>query len=89
MRQARLQLALRRRPRHIRAMSSERPVLQSALGAGALLAGALIVGCTPTVRLEAPQEPIVINLNVKVEQEVRVKIDNELDQAFQRNPDLF
>lgn len=62
-----------------------------ALGAGLLLVlGASLVGsCTPTVRLEAPQEPIVINLNVKIEQEVRVRVDRELDEVIGKNQDLF
>jgi YnbE-like lipoprotein len=31
----------------------------------------------------------VINLNVKIEQEVRVKIDRDVDTLLQDNPDLF
>ena len=54
-----------------------------------VLGGLLASACTPTVRLEAPQEPIVINLNVKIEQEVRVRIDRELEQTIQSNPNLF
>ena len=46
-------------------------------------------GCTPTVKVEAPDKPIVINLNVKIEQEVRVKIDRDVDTLLQDNPDLF
>jgi hypothetical protein len=46
-------------------------------------------GCTPTVKVEAPDKPIVINLNVKIEQEVRVKIERELEDSFEENPDLF
>ncbi len=47
------------------------------------------VGCTPTVQVQAPDEPIVINLNVKIEHEVRVKVDKELDQVFEDEQDLF
>jgi hypothetical protein len=57
-----------------------------------ILAPALAIGlvaCQPTVKVEAPDKPIVINLNIKIEQEVRVKIDRELDDAFADNPDLF
>lgn len=39
-------------------------------------------GCAPTVKLAAPDKPIVINLNVKIEHEIRVRIDKELDQVF-------
>ena len=42
----------------------------------------LLTGCAPTVKLAAPDKPIVINLNVKIEHEIRVKVDKELDQAF-------
>jgi lipoprotein NlpI len=48
-----------------------------------------LAGCTPTVKVEAPDKPIVINLNVKIEQEVRVKIDRDVDTLLQDNPDLF
>nr|WP_227006746.1 YnbE family lipoprotein [Shewanella donghaensis] len=40
----------------------------------------LLVGaCTPTVKIEPPDKPIVINLNVKIEHEITIKIDKELD----------
>lgn len=50
---------------------------------------AALAACQPTVKVEAPDKPIVINLNIKIEQEVRVKIDKELDEAFADNPDIF
>lgn len=60
------------------------------------LIGTLIVGaglslaaCTPTVKLEAPDKPIVINLNVKIEQDVRVHVEEDLKQARAERPDLF
>ncbi|QJE72634.1 YnbE family lipoprotein [Aerophototrophica crusticola] len=49
----------------------------------------LLAACSPTVKVQAPDKPIEINLNIRVEQEVRVKIDRELDQVFQNNPELF
>ena len=45
--------------------------------------------CQPTVKVEAPDKPIVINLNVKIEQEVRVKIDRDVENLVKSNPDLF
>jgi hypothetical protein len=45
--------------------------------------------CSPTVKVEAPDKPIVINLNVKIEQEVRVKVDRDVDKLVQSNPNLF
>jgi hypothetical protein len=49
----------------------------------------LLVACQPTVKVEAPDKPIVINLNVKIEQEVRVKIDKEVEDLLKTQPDLF
>ncbi|MAK92195.1 MAG: YnbE family lipoprotein [Oceanospirillaceae bacterium] len=42
-----------------------------------------------TVRLAAPEEPIVINLNVKIEHEIRVKVEKDLDNLFEQNDELF
>lgn len=58
---------------------------------GAFL-GALVLAlgaCQPTVKIEAPDKPIEINLNVKIEQEVRVKVDRELDDLLAQNPEIF
>jgi hypothetical protein len=49
----------------------------------------LATGCTPTVKLEAPDKPIEINMNIKIEQEVRVRVERDLDKEIMANPDLF
>ena len=49
----------------------------------------LIMACTPTVQVKAPEEPITINLNVKIEHEIRVKVDKELDDLFDEDSELF
>ncbi len=51
--------------------------------------GILITSCTPTIQVAAPSEPITINLNVKIEHEIRIKVDKELDQLFKSEEDLF
>ena len=53
------------------------------------LLGLAVAACTPTVKVQAPDKPIEINLNVKIEQEIRIKVDRELDDLFANNPDLF
>jgi hypothetical protein len=53
-----------------------------------LLAGA-VAACQPTVRVEAPDRPIEINLNVRIEQEVRVRVERDLEQVFREDPELF
>jgi hypothetical protein len=59
--------------------------LASGLVVVALIAG----GCSPTVRIEAPDKPIVINMNVKIEQEVRVRVEKEVDSLAKSNPGIF
>lgn len=49
----------------------------------------LVAACQPTVKLEAPDKPIEINLNVKIEQEVRVSIARDVDKAIAADPSLF
>lgn len=50
----------------------------------------LLAACTPTVNVEAPEKPIVIDLNVKIEHEIRVKVDKDLDQSvFAKDSPLF
>ena len=41
-----------------------------------------IAACTPTVRMEAPKEPITVNLNVKIQHEIYVKVDKDVDELF-------
>src|SRR3546814_17294458 len=55
----------------------------------ALLAVLLTTACQPTVRVEAPKDPIVINLNVNIQQEVRVKVDRALAEVLSENERLF
>jgi hypothetical protein len=50
---------------------------------------ASLAGCTPTVQMKAPQEPIEINLNVKIQHDIRVQVDNELKDMFEEDSDLF
>ncbi len=50
---------------------------------------ALAAGCTPTVRVEPPKEPIEINLNVKIEHNIRVQVDKELEGLFEEDSELF
>ncbi|MFQ5774421.1 MAG: YnbE family lipoprotein [Kiloniellaceae bacterium] len=55
----------------------------------ALLAGGVIAGCQPTVKVEPPSEPITINLNIKLEADVRVKLEEQAKEDIEANPDVF
>ena len=55
----------------------------------ALVLLGLALGCTPKVQVAPPEEPIVINLNVKIEHEIRVKVDKDLENLFEEDEELF
>ena len=48
-----------------------------------------LAACTPTVQVAVPNEPITINLNVRIEHEIRVQVEQELDGIFAPGSDLF
>jgi hypothetical protein len=45
--------------------------------------------CKPSVKVEAPEKPITINLNVKIEHEIRVKVEKDLDAILSEDSGLF
>ncbi len=50
---------------------------------------ASLAACSPKIQVEAPKEPITINLNVKIEHEIRVKVDEDLEDLFDEDDDIF
>ena len=55
----------------------------------ALVLAAGAAACTPRVEVAVQDKPITVNLNVKIEHEIRVKLDRELDQLFSEDSGLF
>jgi hypothetical protein len=53
-----------------------------------LIATGWLSACTHTVQVET-KEPITININVKIDHEIRVKVDKELDDVFSDDSSLF
>ncbi|MCK9607682.1 MAG: YnbE family lipoprotein [Methylomonas sp.] len=47
------------------------------------------MGCSPSVRLEAPEKPIEITMNIKIEHEIRLKVEKDVDALISSNKDLF
>jgi len=56
---------------------------------GFLLALLVLGACQHKVQIEAPKDPIVINMNIKIEQEVRIKVEEDIEELFDTNDDLF
>ncbi len=58
-------------------------VLKAAGGMG------LAIGLTGCVTVEAPTEPIVIELNITIQQEILVALAEDADNTIEENDDLF
>jgi hypothetical protein len=43
----------------------------------AALAAGTVASCTPTVDVVAPKEPITINLNIKLDADVRLRLEEK------------
>jgi hypothetical protein len=56
-------------------MSSPRNASMRSLAALACLLS--FIACTPTVKVEAPKEPITINLNIKLDADVRLRVEEK------------
>lgn len=76
-----------RRP--ARSATAAQPVRQAWLQGLAFLiiAAALLAACQPTVRVEAPKDPITINLNIQAD--VRVTLEEKAKEDIAANPGVF
>jgi len=54
-----------------------------------LVAAMGLTACSPRVEVAVPSEPITINLNVKIEHEILVKVDKEIDTLLDEQGDIF
>ena len=48
-----------------------------------------LTALSPQIKIHAPAKPIVINLKFEIEQEVRIKVENDIDDLFRDNKGLF
>lgn len=55
---------------------------------GGLGAAIAVAGCIP-VQIQAPDEPIEINLNVNIRQEVIVRLERDAEELLEQNEGLF
>ena len=61
--------------------------MQSRLNASA--AALLMLPLAGCITVSPPDKPIEINLNVRIEQEVLVRLQRDVEQLIQQNPDAF
>jgi len=43
--------------------------------------------CTPTVKVEAPDKPIEINMNINIKHEILVKVEKQVEELLE--DDMF
>lgn len=55
----------------------------------AVAALTLSVACQPKVQIVPSKEPIRIELTVNINQEIRVRLDKDVEDLIANNPDLF
>lgn len=51
-----------------------------------IVATASLAACEPTVRVEAPKEPITINLNIKLDADVRLRVEEKAKEDVSSKP---
>ena len=49
----------------------------------------LLAACAPSVRIEAPEKPIEINMTLNIKHEILVKVEKDVQQLFDSNAGLF
>lgn len=59
------------------------------LATGLALLFSLLSGCTPRIEVAAPKEPITINMNVKIEHEIHIKVDKDVEALLKNRSDIF
>lgn len=62
------------------------------VGVGLVFSLALLAflgACSPRVEVAPSDKPITINLNVKIDHEIRLKVDKDLDQVISNESGLF
>ncbi|WHP33508.1 YnbE family lipoprotein [Trabulsiella odontotermitis] len=52
-------------------------------------AAMMLAACTPRIEVAAPKEPITINMNVKIEHEIHIKVDKDVENLLKSRSDLF
>ncbi len=55
----------------------------------AVLSASLLSGCVPRIEVATPKDPITINMNVKIEHEIHIKVDKDVENLLKTQSDLF
>lgn len=55
----------------------------------ALISMFLLSACVPRIEVAAPKEPITINMNVKIEHEILIRADKDVEALLKSRNDVF
>jgi len=55
----------------------------------ALSLSLMLSGCVPRIEIATPTAPITINMNVKIEHEIHIKEDKDVEDLLKNKGDLF
>ena len=58
--------------------------MKTLIAAPVLALATLLAGCTPRIEVAAPKEPITINMNVKIEHDINIKADKDVETLLER-----
>jgi hypothetical protein len=47
----------------------------------------LVSACTPTIKVEAPDKPIEINMNINIKHEILIKVEKQVEELL--DDDMF
>ncbi|WP_312973442.1 YnbE family lipoprotein [Atlantibacter sp.] len=59
------------------------------LATGLALLFPALNGCTPRIEVAAPKEPITINMNVKIEHDINIKADKDVERLLKTRSDVL
>lgn len=51
----------------------------------AVLGTSMLSGCVPRIEVATPKDPITINMNVKIEHDITIKADKEVETLLEKN----
>ncbi len=43
----------------------------------------LATACTPTIKVEAPDKPIEINMNINIKTEILIKVEKQVEELLE------
>lgn len=49
----------------------------------------MLCGCTPRIEVAAPSTPITINMNVKIDHDIHIKADKDVETLLKTRNDLL